>query len=38
MFMSFMVIFIRFVQSKYITPSSGNIQFALMALVGAQKD
>jgi len=28
----------RFVQSKYITPSSGNIQFALMALVGAQKD
>jgi len=25
----------RFVQSKYITPSSGNIQFALMALVSA---
>jgi len=27
----------RFVQNKYITPSSGNIQFALMALVGAQE-
>jgi len=27
----------RFVQNKYITPSSGNIQFALMALVGTQE-
>eukprot|EP00092_Neocalanus_flemingeri_P038465 GFUD01041875.1.p1 GENE.GFUD01041875.1~~GFUD01041875.1.p1 ORF type:complete len:248 (+),score=113.61 GFUD01041875.1:108-851(+) len=28
----------RFVQSKYITPSSGNIEFALMALVKGYED
>jgi len=28
----------RFVQSKYINPSSGNIEFALMALVKGHKD